>query len=105
MLSALHAVKEKLSIYYRETDKVHSDLFFFNNKDWGPELHDKYHKSFETYAGVQISKINALFAPDFNQSIFWKEHEHKFPALAKMACDILLIPATSASVKRLFNSA
>jgi hypothetical protein len=27
MLSALHAAKEKLSIYYRETDKIHGDLF------------------------------------------------------------------------------
>ncbi|KAL3705729.1 hypothetical protein TMatcc_006738 [Talaromyces marneffei ATCC 18224] len=136
MLSALHAAKEKLSIYYRETDK------FFNNKDWGPKLCYQYRKSFETYAGlykerlsvtqdspqipslgVQTSKIDALFAPDFNQSVssdeatqylesvpiaprtFWKEHEHKFPALAKMARDILSIPATGAGVERLFNSA
>ncbi|KAE8553788.1 hypothetical protein EYB25_005170 [Talaromyces marneffei] len=157
MLSALHAAKEKLSIYYRETDKVYGDLFaigtilapqnklqFFNNKDWGPKLCYQYRKSFETYAGlykerlsvtqdspqipslgVQTSKIDALFAPDFNQSVssdeatqylesetvpiaprtFWKEHKHKFPALAKMARDILLIPATGAGVERLFNSA
>lgn len=101
MLSALYAAKEKLSVYYRETDNVHGDLFaigtilapqnklqFFNNKDWGPELCDQYRKSFETYAGlykerlsatqdspqipslgVQTSKIDALFAPDFNQSV------------------------------------
>ncbi|KAF7174372.1 hypothetical protein CNMCM6106_008623 [Aspergillus hiratsukae] len=92
--------KEKLSVYYGETDKVHGDLFaigtilapqnklqFFNNKDWGPELRDQYRKSFGTYAGlykerlsatqgspqvsslgVQTSKIDALFAPDFTQS-------------------------------------
>lgn len=101
MLSALYAAKEKLSIYYRETDKVHGDLFaigtilapqnklqFFNNKNWGPKLCYQYRKSFETYAGlykerllvtqdspqipslgVQTSKIDALFAPDFNQSV------------------------------------
>jgi hypothetical protein len=53
MLSALHAAKEKLSIYYKETDKIHGDLFtigtiltpqnklqFFSNKDWGPKLCD-----------------------------------------------------------------
>ncbi|GFF54131.1 hypothetical protein IFM58399_09749 [Aspergillus lentulus] len=157
MLSALHAAKEKLSIYYGETYKVHGDLFaigtilapqnklqFFSNKDWGPELRDQYRKSFETYAGlykerlsatqgsprvsslgVQTSKIDALFAPDFNQSVstnettqylesetapiaprtFWNEHEHKFPALAKMARDVLSIPATGAGVERLFISA
>jgi hypothetical protein len=27
MLSALYAAKEKLSIYYRETDKIYGDLF------------------------------------------------------------------------------
>ncbi|KAG2001438.1 hypothetical protein GB937_010172 [Aspergillus fischeri] len=87
MLSALHAVKEKLSVYYGEIDK------FFNNKDWGPELRDKYRKSFKTYAA-----LIALWT-------FWKEHEYKFPALVKMARDILLIPATGAGVERLFNSA
>jgi hypothetical protein len=32
---------------------------------------------------------------------FWKEHEHKFPALAKVAVDVLSIPATGA--ERLFK--
>jgi hypothetical protein len=72
MLSALHAAKEKLSIYYRETDKVHGDLFtigiilapqnklqFFSNKDWGPELRDQYRKSFETYAGLYKERLSA----------------------------------------------
>ncbi|KGO49341.1 hypothetical protein PEX2_052280 [Penicillium expansum] len=37
--------------------------------------------------------------------IFWKEHQHKFPALASLARDVLSIPATGAGVERLFNSA
>lgn len=36
---------------------------------------------------------------------FWKENQHKFPALASLARDILCIPATGAGVERLFNSA
>ncbi|OQE58765.1 hypothetical protein PENNAL_c0360G08151, partial [Penicillium nalgiovense] len=37
--------------------------------------------------------------------VFWKEHQHEFPALASLARDILSIPATGAGVERLFNSA
>jgi hypothetical protein len=36
---------------------------------------------------------------------FWKEHEHDFPILARMARDILSIPASGAGVERLFNCA
>jgi hypothetical protein len=36
---------------------------------------------------------------------FWKEHEAKFPTLARIARDIFSIPATGAGVERLFNSA
>jgi hypothetical protein len=36
---------------------------------------------------------------------FWKEHEHEFPILARMARDILSIPATGTGVERLFNCA
>jgi hypothetical protein len=36
---------------------------------------------------------------------FWKDHQHEFPTLARVARDIFSILATSASVERLFNSA
>lgn len=36
---------------------------------------------------------------------FWKEHEHEFPILIRMAQDILSIPASGAGVERLFNCA
>ncbi|KAJ5264753.1 hypothetical protein N7505_007546 [Penicillium chrysogenum] len=36
---------------------------------------------------------------------FWKGHQHEFPMLASVARDVLSIPATGASVERLFNSA
>ncbi|KAJ3559032.1 hypothetical protein NP233_g11365 [Leucocoprinus birnbaumii] len=34
---------------------------------------------------------------------WWKKHESSFPTLAKMACDILPIPATSVSVEQTFS--
>ncbi|KAJ5543726.1 hypothetical protein N7513_007234 [Penicillium frequentans] len=36
---------------------------------------------------------------------FWKDHEHEFPILARIAQDILSIPASGAGVERLFNCA
>lgn len=40
-----------------------------------------------------------------NPRVYWKEHEHEFPILAKMARDILAIPGSGAGVERLFNCA
>lgn len=37
--------------------------------------------------------------------IFWRDHQHEFPALARLARDILSIPVTGAGVERLFNTA
>jgi hypothetical protein len=37
--------------------------------------------------------------------IFWRDHQHEFPALARLARDILSILATGAGVERLFNTA
>ncbi|KAL3258479.1 hypothetical protein ABHI18_006016 [Aspergillus niger] len=36
---------------------------------------------------------------------YWKEHEHEFPVLSRLARDLLAVPATGAGVERLFNSA
>jgi hypothetical protein len=40
-----------------------------------------------------------------NPRLFWKEHEHEYPVLAKIARDILSVPASGAGVERLFNCA
>lgn len=37
--------------------------------------------------------------------LFWRDHQHEFPALSRLARDILSVPATGAGVERLFNSA
>ncbi|KAA8646753.1 uncharacterized protein ATNIH1004_005428 [Aspergillus tanneri] len=36
-----------------------------------------------------------------NPRLFWKEHEHEYPVLAKIARDILSVPASGAGVERL----
>jgi hypothetical protein len=40
-----------------------------------------------------------------NPRIFWKDHEQEYPVLARLARDILSIPASGAGVERLFNCA
>ncbi|KAJ5863538.1 uncharacterized protein N7529_005454 [Penicillium soppii] len=45
--------------------------------------------------GIEIQKPRA----------FWKDHELEFPILARIARDILSIPASGAGVERLFNCA
>jgi hAT family C-terminal dimerisation region len=40
-----------------------------------------------------------------NPRVFWKKHEDEFPILARIARDILSIPASGAGVERLFNCA
>jgi hypothetical protein len=37
--------------------------------------------------------------------LFWKQNEHEYPVLARIARDILSIPVSGAGVERLFNSA
>ncbi|KAI2913801.1 hypothetical protein CBS147320_10459 [Aspergillus niger] len=36
---------------------------------------------------------------------YWKEHEHEYPVLSRLARDLLSVPATGAGVERLFNTA
>ncbi|KAJ5764716.1 hypothetical protein N7520_004275 [Penicillium odoratum] len=40
-----------------------------------------------------------------NPRVYWKEHEQEFPVLARIARDILSIPASGAGVERLFKYA
>ncbi|KAG2016900.1 hypothetical protein GB937_006103 [Aspergillus fischeri] len=75
MLSALYAAKGKLSIYYRETDKVYGDLFVIRIILTLFETYIGLYKECllaiqgslqVSLLGIQISKINVLFAPNFN---------------------------------------
>lgn len=40
-----------------------------------------------------------------NPRLSWKDHEHEYPVLAKLARDILSVPASGAGIERLFNCA
>ncbi|KAJ5316476.1 hypothetical protein N7476_006783 [Penicillium atrosanguineum] len=42
---------------------------------------------------------------DISPLPFWKENQHRFPAIAALAQDVLSVPATGAGVERLFNTA
>ncbi|KAJ5249503.1 hypothetical protein N7524_011819 [Penicillium chrysogenum] len=106
MLSSLEAAKEKLKKYYSDTDDIEgnpyaigiilapsSKIEFFSTSDWdldpkiGRDYRSEYRESLYITSLPNISRVR------------------KFPILASVARDIMSIPATSARVKRLFNSA
>lgn len=50
--------------------------------------------------------VNSLIdTVDVSPLLFWKDSQHRFPALTSLAQDVLSIPATGAGVERLFNTA
>ena len=49
-----------------------------------------------------ILLLDTVLAPPL---LFWKDNQHRFPALAALARDVLSVPATGAGVERLFNTA
>jgi hypothetical protein len=62
MSQALHAARDKLSAYYKQTDSIQGDLYaigtmlapankfqFFSNNDWDSLWRDRYRKSFKEY--------------------------------------------------------
>ncbi|KAA8647068.1 uncharacterized protein ATNIH1004_005751 [Aspergillus tanneri] len=53
----------------------------------------------------EITRYLAKGLTKGNPRVFWKEHEHEYPVLAKIARDILSVPASGAGVERLFNCA
>ena len=54
----------------------------------------------ELFAYLRVEEIS--FSKDLLS--WWKEHADEFPRLARMARQYLSVPATSASVERLFSS-
>ncbi|KAF9882542.1 hypothetical protein FE257_007499, partial [Aspergillus nanangensis] len=103
-------------------------LQFFATKDWDDDndWRQRYRQSFNSYiqpyqqrlANPQVSsqdqastrrtEITQYLEADpieISPLIFWKENQHRYPALAAAARDVLSIPATGAGVERLFNSA
>ncbi|KAJ5742626.1 uncharacterized protein N7511_011358 [Penicillium nucicola] len=99
-------------------------LQFFSTKDWDNAWRIRYRNSLENClepyqrrllsaqpsakaqpSASAISELEMISTVRSGPRIFWKEHQHEFPALASLARDALSIPATGAGVERLFNSA
>lgn len=58
-----------------------------------------------TIAGDELSQYLDSATIDTTPLGFWKDNTDRFPALAALARDILLVPTTDTGVKRLFNTA
>ena len=44
--------------------------------------------------------------PEVNDALeYWAKLEERFPILSKIACDVLVVPASSASIERCFSIA
>lgn len=59
-------------------------------------------KVVSTIAPFKQHKLTLIIGTVRTPRVFWKDHRHEFPRLAR---DVLSIPATGAGVERLFNSA
>ncbi len=65
------------------------------------EIRGKKPDELDRYLNFEFDKSKV----DGNPLVFWKEHQDKFPHLARYARCIHSIPATSASVERQFSGA
>ncbi|CAF4438682.1 unnamed protein product [Didymodactylos carnosus] len=68
-----------------------------NNLTTSRSLLDELDKYLKMAIDVQFKQPNPL--------VFWKDHQQKFPYLAKLARHLYSIPATSAGVERQFSAA
>ncbi|KAI9035590.1 uncharacterized protein KD926_003219 [Aspergillus affinis] len=51
----------------------------------------------------EITRYLAKGLAKGNPRLYWKEHKHEFPVLARIAKDIFSIPANGTGIERLFN--
>ncbi|KAJ5316459.1 hypothetical protein N7476_006766 [Penicillium atrosanguineum] len=106
-------------------------LQYFKRKEWsgGPEgstqiWAEHYYSTLQDrIKAYQLEENNTLLSEAYTQGseldwlledegvirttpqAFWRDHQFKYPTLARVARDIFSIPATGAGVERLFNSA
>ena len=52
-----------------------------------------------------MHKTSACEPGQWNSLELWKELLHIYPALAKAAVEVLLVPASSSAVERIFSTA
>jgi len=81
----------------QHTSIGNSDLKFLYCHDSLPE--NEISDQFQGY----LAESQLRF--DFDPFEWWKTHEHKYPAIAKLALKYLTIPATSVSSERCFSTA
>ncbi|CAG7945922.1 unnamed protein product [Penicillium salamii] len=80
MLISLEAAKLKLSAYYRDIDKIEGHI-------------------------CVIGTITLHIVPNAQPLTWWRDHQDEFPTIARLARDVLSIPASGVGVEWLFNSA
>lgn len=87
---------------------VHKATGFLDSDEEEGEEEDISEQPIEVTSVGQVDKYLALpqvpQAPNFDLLLWWKEHAHMFPDLARMARQYLALPATSAGVERVFSA-
>ncbi|KAJ5300184.1 hypothetical protein N7508_007427 [Penicillium antarcticum] len=105
--------------FHRYKDMLHHDSDTMVVQDATGEARDDDYYDLDTACASQNQPQDKLSKPEDDEiarylargierqkpRAFWKEHENEFPILARMARDILSIPASGAGVERLFNCA
>ena len=82
----MHEDQNEESLNFNHIYKIQSE----SSKTWRAEL-DEYYKG-------PVATINT------NILLWWKDHQHLYPNIAKMARDILCILGSSVPVERFFSS-
>ncbi|EED11526.1 hypothetical protein TSTA_008220, partial [Talaromyces stipitatus ATCC 10500] len=105
MLASLEAAKDKLSIYYKDTDNIDGYLYAIGTI-LSPQ--DKLHleSSLEKYSENLAQEQQILGAPPTNTvsnaqpRTWWKYYQDEFPGMARLARDVLSIPASGAGAAK-----
>ncbi|KAJ5310934.1 pyridoxal phosphate-dependent transferase [Penicillium atrosanguineum] len=133
ILIALEAGLQKLREYYAKTDQPEAGNIYTHSTILAPKDKLQYFKRKEwsenntllSEAYTQGSELDRLLEDEGESNLdrdklarylqagvirttpqaFWRDHQFKYPTLARVARDIFSIPATGAGVERLFNSA
>ncbi|CAG8305186.1 unnamed protein product, partial [Penicillium salamii] len=125
MLDALEVGRVKLDEYYSQTDSIRGYIHaistmlvsvnkfrFFRTGDWDDYWRDdssqlKNPKALNKLLSILESMLDGLNPNEDISDVLGidEEYQSRFPAIAALACDTLLFPATGAGVERLFNTA
>jgi hypothetical protein len=69
-------------------------------------LEKKYWTNLKKYiAEPVVVNDSGEFDLSYSPLLFWKLNEHRFPSLAPIARDVMVVPASSSNIKRCFSTA